>query len=243
MTKILSISADNVINEFNVNNSAAVKVFNCDNRDNYSKMSVNKAVGVNSILYFVNSMRMISSHWDKVIRKWDLNTCRMEVEYIGHSDWVYSCVLTKDEKTLYSSSKDGTIREWNVDTGKCTYEFKTRFNSIYTLKFNGNFSRLLFATSDANVYEWDIKTKKIIREYKGHFGRVFSAAYNSDFTKIVTFSEDQTIRIWEVESGQCIKVIYNIMGLLIQGCTFKNLKDQNNSQDIKELIQTYGGQM
>jgi WD40 repeat protein len=70
-------------------------------------------------LLFTAAGQLVSSAADRTIKLWDLEQGSCLMTLAEHENWIWSLVLSSDDRLLYSSSQDETIKAWNLRTGQC----------------------------------------------------------------------------------------------------------------------------
>jgi WD40 repeat protein len=58
--------------------------------------------------------RILSTSQDQTIRLWDLGSERELCRFEGHTDQVWSAVLSADERWILSGGSDRTLRLWEM---------------------------------------------------------------------------------------------------------------------------------
>lgn len=201
---------------------------------------ITETVGTNAVCCTAGDSYYVS-YWDGTVARYNKSTNDLVKTLKKHTNWVYCCALSSDGVTMFSVSKDGTVAKWNVDTGEDICKaVNVRRGSIYSAELDEEKREILISTTMnvAVILDMDTLSEKFILE--GHEGRVFSASYSLDKKKIVTMSEDGTIRIWEFnDTWNCTFVINNIMGIIINGCDFSDLRDELTASERKTVRQ-YG---
>ena len=194
---------------------------------------------VNSAVYSIDGKRILSDPFDDTIKEWDAMTGECIRTYQGHSFGMGSAVYSADGKRILSASNK-TIEEWDV-TGECIRTYQGHSDVVNSAVYSIDGKRILSASSDTTIKEWDVSTGKCIRTYQGHSYSVESAVYSHDGKRIVSASWDKTIKEWDTLTGECINSIENIAGLMIYGCSFRNLhNDSDISGEVMKILKQYG---
>jgi WD40 repeat protein len=69
-----------------------------------------KSHAINLQLYF--------NSWDKTVKVWDLSTCKLRTNLIGHTGYVNTVTVSPDGSLCASGGKDGTAMLWDLTEGR-----------------------------------------------------------------------------------------------------------------------------
>jgi WD40 repeat protein len=110
----------------------------------------------------------------KTIKLWDVAKSSYIKVLEGHTDTVYSIIITQDGKNIVSGSKDKTIKIWDIQSGECNYTiYNIKDGSTVTMFSNGYFN-----ASEQNIDKFiridDILTtcRKLTKKEIEHFCKV-----------------------------------------------------------------------
>ena len=85
--------------------------------------------GINTLAIDHNVTTIISGSNDGVIKIWDIDSGKELKRLRGHTDRVWSVVISKDDKNIISGSRDKSIKIWNKFTGELEQSLMTnRYN-------------------------------------------------------------------------------------------------------------------
>lgn len=84
----------------------------------------------------------------------------------GHSDLVYSLVLSSDGTWLYSGSEDKTIRKWNTTTGHVESVYEGYKRCLTSLMLSPNDDWLYFTSRLGTIYKLNTTTGLVEFEFK-----------------------------------------------------------------------------
>jgi WD40 repeat protein len=147
--------------------------------------------------------RVASGCGDKAVRIWSVQTGKMLVPPMLHTDEV----RTIDERPF---SSDGTklvtmagssVQVWNVRTGKAATTPLRHGGLVHTAQFSPDGRRILTASEEGIARLWDTETGHPLSEPMRHGSRVTSAEFSPDGSRVVTCSSDKAVRIWEMTSA------------------------------------------
>jgi len=229
--RLVSASNDNTIREWDELTGECIRIY----QDSGYFESVNSAE------YSPDGKRLVSASNDNTIGEWDVLTGECIRTYCDHFDFVNSAEYSPDGKRLVSASWDYTIKEWDVLTGECIRTYEGHYGYVKSAKYSPEGKKIVSASWDYTIKEWDVLTGECIRTYQGHSDRVKSAEYTKDGKRILSISFDNTIKEWDVSTGECIRSINVITGLMINGCSFKNLHSESDiCEEAMALLKQYG---
>lgn len=136
-------------------------------------------LGVWMVTFLNNNELLISVALEDAneIRLFNISDAIYSKIFTGHTDIIFSIVLTSDKKHIISGSKDGTVRLWNIETTKCirVFDTKRQINSV-------------ILSSDE---KYIISGGRLVNSLWDYIGD--------------GEGEKSAINIWDIESGQCIK--------------------------------------
>ena len=108
---------------------------------------------------------ILSGGKDGIVKKWSLQSKEVEMNYLGHTKWIYSIVKI-DNIYFASGSTDGMIKVWNHESWSDPYKElreESRVISLILLK-NG---RLCSGNDKGKITIWDWKKGKMLNSFVG----------------------------------------------------------------------------
>jgi len=115
----------------------------------------------------IGKQYIISGSYDKTIKIWDFSTFKLVETLEGHTNWINSVAVSKDNKYIISGSSDDTIKIWDLSTFKLVATLEGHTSAVMSV-----------AVSD-------------IINTPDKFGNNIGKQY------IISGSDDKTIKIWE----------------------------------------------
>ena len=174
---------------------------------------------VTSISYNNNKTKFLLGCEDNTIREYSNNPKKCLRIYNGHND-IVSCVSYRpDEKKIISGSLDRSVREWSVETGRCEKVF---YDTNIVQKVG-------YSTDGQKIYSKSLDGNKVWkREQKEHI--------------VINSQELQKENFYYPKFDlRDIKENDMVSGLLIQGCSFRNLHENSDlSKADIQLLSQYG---
>lgn len=230
--KILSASADHTIKEWLISTQKCVKTF------------VGHSDCVNSAIYSRDGATVLSASKDFSIKEWSAFTGECLITLEGHKMSVNSVFYHPNENKILSASRDRTIREWSTQSGECLRIINEFNNSVRYAEYSLKGDKILAESKDGVItilssdtgqklasgsYQ-DMEIKKEIADFFFNNGFAGAQAMNNE------------IRM-DIASGRGL-TRKNIPGLIIQGCSFLNLKAESVfSPDEIDIFRYYGGKI
>ena len=145
---------------------------------------------------------LFSGSLDKTITRWDLNTLSSEgterKKFCGHSDWVRSICITKDDLRLVSCSNDKTIRIWDVHSTECIQTLRGHTDGVRSVCISEDGSQIISGSEDMTVRLWDLQTGSPIRILRGHENWITCVSTLPGTKHILSASSDKTVKLWDV---------------------------------------------
>jgi WD40 repeat protein len=147
---------------------------------------------------------------DGKIRFVDLDTGETTRILTGHTNMVYTGILSPDEKLLASSSRDNTARIWDVATGQTLHTLGGFRCSVKAVAFSPNGRMLAASGNDGMLKLWDVKTGKelkslVHRDSPDIDMSTYAFVFSADGKQIYAGNGDGTISVWDVATGKEIR--------------------------------------
>jgi guanine nucleotide-binding protein subunit beta-2-like 1 protein len=143
---------------------------------------------------------IVSAGWDKMVKVWDLPSCKLKTNHIGHSGYVNTVTISPDGSLCASGGKDGIVFLWDLNAGKHLYSLEAG-DVINALCFSPNRYWLCAATSKS-IKIWDLAEKSVVDDLKveGVSGESQIAAtslqWSPDGQTLYAGYTDGKIRLW-----------------------------------------------
>jgi len=145
---------------------------------------------------------IVSCGWDKLVKVWNLNNCKLRYNLAGHSAPLYASTISPDGSLCASGGKDGTAMLWDVNDGK----------HLYSLDAGAPISSLIFspknywlcAATDVSIKIWDLENKSVQDEImpavKNKTGLPWcvSLTWSADGNTLFAGSTDGDIYVYEI---------------------------------------------
>jgi len=148
---------------------------------------------------------IVSCGWDKMVKVWNLNQCKLRTDLIGHSGYVNTVTVSPDGSLCASGGKDGIAMLWDLNEGRHLSSLDAG-DIIHALVFSPNRYWLCAATA-STIRIWDLESKVCVDELKPDFGvrgkktvpiQCISLAWSSDGSTLYAGYTDNMIRVWVV---------------------------------------------
>jgi len=98
---------------------------------------------ISSVAFNHDGTRIITGHWDKIIKIWDSHTGQEIVTLYGHNESVLSVAFNHNGTRIVSGSSDTTVKIWtSINHNNTDYKLDFNFSSktqleIIDCNFNG----------------------------------------------------------------------------------------------------------
>jgi len=110
---------------------------------------------------------IVSAGWDKVVKVWNLNHCKIRTNLLGHTGYVNSVTVSPDGSLCASGGKDGTAMLWDLNEGRHLSSLDAG-DIIHSLVFSPIRYWLCAATA-STIKIWDLESKICVAELKPDF--------------------------------------------------------------------------
>ncbi|GIJ81766.1 cross-pathway control WD-repeat protein cpc2 [Aspergillus pseudoviridinutans] len=150
---------------------------------------------------------IVSAGWDKLVKVWELASCRLQTDHIGHTGYINTVTISPDGSLCASGGKDGTTMLWDLNESKHLYSLHAG-DEIHALVFSPNRYWLCAATA-SSITIFDLEKKSKVDELKPEFieksskarePECISLAWSADGQTLFAGYTDNKIRAWGVMS-------------------------------------------
>lgn len=159
---------------------------------------------------------VVSAGWDKVVKVWNLNSCKLRTNLKGHTGYINSVTVSPDGSLCASGGKDGTAMLWDLNEGRHLSSLEAG-DVIHALTFSP-IKYWLCAATASSIKIWDLESKICVDELKPEFQvqqrsgdsdraskavpiQCVSLCWSADGQTLFAGYTDNIIRVWQVSSG------------------------------------------
>jgi len=152
---------------------------------------------------------IVSAGWDKVVKVWNLNHCKIRTNLLGHTGYVNSVTVSPDGSLCASGGKDGTAMLWDLNEGRHLSSLDAG-DIIHSLVFSPIRYWLCAATA-STIKIWDLESKICVADLKPDFPttsssgknkavpiQCISLAWSANGNTLFAGYTDNIIRVWGV---------------------------------------------
>jgi len=146
---------------------------------------------------------IVSCGWDKLVKVWNLNNCKLRYNLAGHGGPLYDVTISPDGSLCSSGGKDGTTMLWDVNDGKHLYSLDAGCG-VHSLVFSPK-NYWLCAATDNSIKIWDLENKSVHDELpapvKGKGGLPWATCltWSSDGNTLYCGGTDGNIHVYEIQ--------------------------------------------
>lgn len=110
----------------------------------------------------VKQSLIVSCGWDGLVKVWNLQTCKLKTDLIGHKCALRTVTISPDGSLCASGGRDGYAMLWDVNEGKHLYSLEAGCCINHLCFSPCNY--WLCAATDTSVKIWDLETKSVLAE-------------------------------------------------------------------------------
>jgi len=188
----------------------SLKLWNTVGQCKYTLQEEGHNDWVSSVRFSPNSVSpvIVSGGWDKLVKVWSLENCKLRFNLVGHTLAVNTVTVSPDGSLCASGGKDGTAILWDLTEGKQLYKLEAG-DAIHSLVFSPNRYWLVAATS-SSIKIWDLESKLLVDELRLEARPVgknaqlpYSTclAWSPDGSDLYAGFTDNVIRVYHVSSA------------------------------------------
>lgn len=146
---------------------------------------------------------IISGHFDKKIRGWDLNRPDEKdatwMVHLGDSR-VISLDMSTDSNKVVCCLKDNTIKCVDLRTLEVLQTYSHEKFRVgeenWRVAFSNDSRYISCGSSDGSFYIWDVNTARVEKILKGHSNRVIATSWSPDGKRMVSIETGKKVSIW-----------------------------------------------
>lgn len=161
---------------------------------------------INSAIFNKNSSKVLTCADDNRVILFDKNG--QKLADFNDGAYVYSAIISFDDKFVISSNQRGRLMSRNLQTGFAKHKDFSNFE-ITCMCFHPSQYKFVAGTTDNQVLVFNLNLD-IIQRLEGHSKKINSVSYSSDGKYIISTSSDETASIWDT----CGNRIQRINGYL-----------------------------
>jgi len=150
---------------------------------------------------------IVSAGWDGLVKVWNLNTCKLRTNLIGHTGYVSTVTVSPDGSLCASGGKDGTAMLWDLNEGRHLSSLDAG-DIIHALCFSPIRYWLCAATA-THIKIWDLESRVCVDELKPELPatgkkavpiQCISLAWSADGATLFAGYTDNVVRVYSVQA-------------------------------------------
>ncbi|MFH1198537.1 MAG: WD40 repeat domain-containing protein [bacterium] len=141
-------------------------IFKYDLGNNIAINSFNHGDSIRCLAITNDGKRLFSASTDYTTKIWNTSSGKLEGVLKGHRMYIYSVVLTLDNKFIFSADNNGVINKFNLSTGEIIRNYHSpSLKRIWMLKITNDGRTLLSCSEDSTVGFYDTETLELLGSY------------------------------------------------------------------------------
>lgn len=120
----------------------------------------------------------------------------------GHSDIVYSAVLSPNGRTLATAGYDRTIHLWDASTGERLQSLTGHNGAVYDLDFDPSGRVLASASADETIKLWNVATGERLDTLGQPEAEQYVVRFDASGDQVIAAGADRRIRVWKLLSKE-----------------------------------------
>jgi len=147
----------------------------------------------------------VSGGWDKKVKVWALNNCKLRYDLVGHTGYINTVTVSPDGSLCASGGRDGVAKLWELNDGKPLYDL-TAGVTINQMVFSPT-RYWLCAATETGIKVWDVEKKQLVADlnHTSHPSlkkrpQPLCIAWSADGSTLFSGHTDGNVRVWEVKA-------------------------------------------
>lgn len=158
---------------------------------------------VQCVAFSHNSALAFSGSHDRTIRIWrnehrNFIQEKLKRTLIGHTETVFSIVVSRDGQWLVSGGADSTIRIWTLSGWADPQVLCGHHGWVNTIALNSAETLLASGGSDGTLKIWHFPTGQLLLSDSAHRKMIRSIIFNPQSNQLASIGNDGEIKLWEV---------------------------------------------
>ncbi|XP_041086524.1 transducin-like enhancer protein 1 isoform X1 [Polyodon spathula] len=156
-----------------------------------------------------NSTRHVYTGGKGCVKVWDVSqpgtkTPVAQLDCLNHDNYIRSCKLLPDGRTLIVGGEASTLSIWDLatPTPRIKAELTSSAPACYALAISPDAKVCFSCCSDGNIVVWDLQNQTLVRQFQGHTDGASCIDISNDGTKLWTGGLDNTVRCWDLREGR-----------------------------------------
>ncbi|OMJ73860.1 hypothetical protein SteCoe_27376 [Stentor coeruleus] len=184
--RIVSGSDDNTVRIWNLYSDNEIGIINTDS-------------GVLALTITEDAQRVVLGCKDQTIKVLNLTSMKKEFEFGGHTNWVRSVALSKDNSTIVSGGFDSLVNVYSFSERVMKNSISASSN-VCSVSFSSDQNYILAGISSGTLDVISLERSNIEFSLNEHTNRIKTAEMSSDGTFIITGSDDNSFIIWDTKT-------------------------------------------
>ncbi|KAH9392893.1 Transducin-like enhancer protein 1 [Tyrophagus putrescentiae] len=144
------------------------------------------------------------------VKVWDITggqttskTPVTQLDCLARDNYIRSCKLMPDGKTLIVGGEASTICIWDLNspTPRIKGELSSQAQACYALAISPDSKVCFSCCSDGNIAVWDLHNQSMVRQFQGHTDGASCIDISNDGLTLWTGGLDNTVRSWDLREG------------------------------------------
>ena len=171
-----------------------------------AKNELSKSQDTNGVILTIaitdNEIYAISAGEERSLCVWNIDKREVDFRIEGHTNYISSIVVSKDNDHVYSGATDKIMWVWSLNERKKMKYLRSVFGTIYCIALNREGTIAYVGSDENNVNVFDIGNKTEITCMFGHTRTVCDIALSEDETILVSGSWDCTARVFNAKTSE-----------------------------------------
>lgn len=159
----------------------------------------------NKLLLSQDGKELIKGKFGTKVKRWDIASGQLRMEYVGHEKAVISYDLSKDGSRLLTGGGEGRLTLWNTATGDTIKTIEAHREPIFDVQFSHSEKSVASASWDGSIKIFDLATGKRTHYFDLQNNSAYHFQFYPNDLYLVIAKLDHSLQLVEIDTQKPVR--------------------------------------